>query len=210
MQAPERWSGRPITLIAPLPGGAASQILAPGLASDEDAAAEPLDDPSQSLWLAEPLPISVTTSAADGPIYLKLRGQLSPPGAYGAGARFPYQFSTDSAARLEAERTTLANLAENPNALDGALLEVSGTLLVNAQGALMTEEVSGGGVPVAGARQIKLRGTPPEAALAGLQQRGEVRYGPVTIVGWWQDGALAPFLTGPPTTPTVGPESTPK
>ena len=210
MQAPERWSGRLITLIAPLHGDATSRILAPGPASQDGPSNEPVGNPSQSLWLAEPLPSSVAARIGDGPTYLKLRGRLSPPGAFGADTRFPYQFSAENAAVIEPERTTLANLAENPTALDGALLEVSGTLLVNEQDALLTEEESGGGVPATGARQIKLRGSPPEAALAALQQRGEVRYGSVIIVGWWQDGALAPFLTTPITSSTVGPASTPK
>ncbi|MDQ5854639.1 MAG: hypothetical protein M3380_21725 [Chloroflexota bacterium] len=199
MQAPEQWSGRQITLIAPLAGGPERRVLGPGFSAEGEDAPVAIDDPRRSLWLADPLPPAVTSQLVEGANYLKLRGRLSPPGAYGTGERFLYQFSADAASLLTPERTTLTNLAGNRRALDAALLEVEGTLLATSQGALVTTAISAGGVPAPGTRQVKLGALPDQRILDALEQSGEVRYGPVTIVGWWQGGLLTPFLVRPQT-----------
>ncbi len=205
METPERWSGTKITLIAPLLGGASGRVLAIDADGSAEQLTSPTIEPQRSLWLAAPLPAAVAAKATGNPIYLKLRGRLSPPGGYGSGARFPYQFSADTAAVLQSERTTLKNLAENPRSIDNALLEVTGTLLSTGGGALLADHVSNRGVPAPDARQIKLRGPIPAQATANLHQSGEVRYGDVSIVGWWHDGALAPFAIHSKAAGSIGP-----
>jgi hypothetical protein len=193
MEAPQNWTGREVIITAPLIGGAGSRILGPGIDTAGSEEAEPIDDPRQTLWLAEQLPDALVADAGDGPVYLKLRGQLSPPGAYGDGARFPYQFLTKSAGLLPPERTTIANLAENGRVLDGAILELTGSLLVSDEGALLVDRVTAGGVPAADGHQVKIADL-PQQALEGLQPRGNIHSGLVAIAGWWHNGALVPFL----------------
>ena len=191
MTAPEQWSGRPITLIAPLASATGNRVLVPGLGVNGTALA--IDDGKRSLWLAEPLPEQMTSQLKDGLNVLKLRGMLSPPGAYGSDGRFPYQFAVDTAAINEPERTVIANLADNPRALEGVLLRVQCFILATADGILLVDELSEGGVPSARARQIKLRDVPDRQLFNQLQQSGEVRYGAVTVTGWWTDGAMTAF-----------------
>ncbi len=195
MDEPAQWSGRLVTLIAPLAGGPQGRVLVPFLSSD--GTDRSTLDPGQAVWLAEPLPAAVTAQAGEGPIVLKLRGRLSPPGAYGTEGRFPYQFSAESTSLLLPERTTLRNLAANPHSLDGVVLEVEGSLLADPEGAILAEQAAPGGIPTSEARQIKLRRTWDDAALEGLQQRGDVRYGAVVVVGWWQAGHMTPFMIRP-------------
>ena len=194
---PAHWSGRRITLIAPLPTGSDGRVLVPFLTELELEASNATPGAQSGLWLAEPLPTTVAGKVDEGPNVLKLRGRLSPPGAYGTGGSFAYQFSAQSVSLLAPERTTLRALAENPRSLDGLVLEVEGSLLAEAEGAILAEEAAAGGVPSTAARQIKLRPTWDEAALEGLQQRGGVRYGRVVVLGWWQAGVLTPFSIRP-------------
>ncbi|HSH77046.1 MAG TPA: hypothetical protein VLA19_00780, partial [Herpetosiphonaceae bacterium] len=124
MDEPARWSGQLVTLIAPLAGGLQGRVLVPFLPTDGANSSMPAPDPGRAVWLAEPLPATVAAQAGEGPIVLKLRGRLSPPGAYGTDGSFPYQFSAESTSLLLPERTTLPNLAANPHSLDGVLLEI--------------------------------------------------------------------------------------
>ena len=181
-----------MTLIAPLTGGPTGRVLGPEPIGASGNATPPADT-AGAIWLADPLPAAIAAKIPPGTAYLKLRGRLSPPGAYGTDARFAYQFSAETVAVLKPERTTVANLADHPRAIDGALLEVSGTLLAKTNGALLADKVSQRGLPEANARQIKLREPLQAETITELQRSGEVRYGPVTVVGWWQDGVLAPF-----------------
>lgn len=182
---PQRWSGQQVVLVTPVRSGEAAQVLT-------------LDDASNSadaIWLSQPLPESITSQLSNGSGVVRLRGRLSPPGAYGRNQEFSYQFSAQRTDLLQPERTTLANLATNPDALDRILLRLDGTLLVQRDAALLANEVSEGGVPTATARQIKLsRSTIDEQLVAQLNRSGEVRWGMVQVIGWWQDGVLTPFM----------------
>ncbi len=190
LAAPEQWIGKKVTMIAPIRGGKGSREL--GIAPADTASS----NPAPLLWLADPLPEGVAAKLPDGLGYLKLVGTVSPPGAYGTDGRFPYQFEAETAAAIEAGRTSLQHLTANPHAFDGAVLELSGILIAAPDGALLTDNISPGGVPGADARQIKLRMASIEG-LPGLQTRGDVRYGPVMLSGWWQNNVLTPFEIRP-------------
>jgi hypothetical protein len=125
--------------------------------------------------------------------YLKLRGRLSPPGGYGTDGRYLYQFSAETVSIIEPELTTLANIADNLRSMDGALLKVTGILLIGGDATLMVDKVDDGGVPPANARQVKIRDLSPEQIPVHLKQRGAVRFGEVTATGWMQNGVLRPF-----------------
>jgi hypothetical protein len=78
---------------------------------------------------------------------------------------------------------------------DGQLVRISGALLVGQSDALLVEQLSAGGVPPPGARQVKLLLPFHDDALR--QQlpgsSGMVRYGPVDVEGFWRGGALLPL-----------------
>ena len=157
-------------------------------------AAEPIDDaPTGALWLAEPLPAKTAALLQEGINYAKLRGRLSPPGAYGTDGRYPYQFVAETVSVIVPEQTTLANVADNLRSMDGALIELSGILLIGGDGTLMVETISNGGVPPSNARQVKIRDLSPAQVPPDLEQSGAVRFGQVTATGWMQDGVLVPF-----------------
>ena len=188
---PQRWSGKELTLIAPVRVNADERVLT--LALTQKAATATASSAS-GIWLAGPLPDDIRSKLKGNTGVLKLRGELSPPGAYGREQRFPYQFTAASIAVLQSERTTLVNLAENPRALDRILLRVEGTLLAQRDSALLVDQVSEGGVPLAGGHQIKLSREQLEPGfLQSLSRSGDVRWGQVEVVGWWQDGTLTPF-----------------
>lgn len=186
---PQRWSGQSLVLIAPVSAGKTERVLT--TQPTRDPAAQPA--PGTALWLAQPLPETISSQLGTGGV-ARLRGTLSPPGAYGPDQQFTYQFSAERADLLQPERTTLVNLADNPGALDRILLRLEGTLLVEQESALLVDQVSLGGVPTANGRQIKL----PRAAIdvqviSRLNQSGDVHWGAVQMIGWWQDGMFMPF-----------------
>lgn len=186
LRAPQQWSGQEVIVIAVLILRDDLRLIAPP--------GEPQADPMRAIWLAEAPPPDLrdALAAADG--LARLTGRLGPPGAYGHQQRYPYQFSATRIEALQPERTTIANLALNPQALDGMALRVEGALLAQPDGALLVDQVSERGVPTAGAYQIKLDPAQvDDSILAQLRQSGDVRWGAVEIVGWWQDRALTPL-----------------
>ncbi|HEY0606932.1 MAG TPA: hypothetical protein VGD58_28695 [Herpetosiphonaceae bacterium] len=186
---PQRWSGQQIVLVAQMGIQAEEQVLVASSGSDDLAAVQP----NQAIWLAEPPAAEIRSQIQAGDNIVKIRGRLSPPGAYGRDQQFPYQISAEQIDVLAPERTTLANLAQNPQALDQILLSVEGTLLAQQNSALLTDEVSEGGVPT-GQHQIKLSPTTIDRAVFDkLNSSGEVRWGKVQVIGWWQDATLTPF-----------------
>jgi len=196
MQRPAQWSGREVRLIAVV-HKSNLHLLSPYLiAAGEDSTVP--DDTRLTLWLAEALPVTVASELNADATVLRLRGRLSPPGAYGAHAEYPYQFSADDAAVLRPEQTTIASVAANPHALDAVLITLNGVLLTAPEGALLLDAVGDGGVPAADARQIKIRDLAPGQIPDTLQLSGDVRYGPVEVVGWWRDQALTPLIIQQP------------
>jgi hypothetical protein len=192
LSEPQRWSGQELTIVAPLALQGDDRVL---LADAESTGELATIVPAQAIWLAEAPPEAIRSAVLNGNTILKIRGKLSPPGAYGRDQRFPYQISAAQIETLQAERTTIANLAQNPHSLDRILLSVEGTLLAEPSSALLTDQVSEGGVPT-GLHQIKLRGISPDRSLLDrMQSSGEVRWGKVQMIGWWQDGTLTPFKT---------------
>ncbi len=203
LEAPQQWSGRTITLIAPVWHHSEGRVLALASPSAQGAKA--------AIWLAQPLPEDVQGELRQGTSLLKLQGVLSPSGAYGTEQRFPYQFTADRAAALIPERTTIANLALNPRALDQILLRLTGTLLARPDAALLVDEVSEGGVPLASAKQLKVpHSAIDQTVLESFKSAGDVRWGAVEIVGWWQNGALTPLtITSTDRSSTTHPPAVP-
>lgn len=187
---PQRWSGQEIIVVALVGLQGEDQVLTASLGNADNPATVP---PDQAIWLAEPPPSEIQSQAQAGDNIVKLRGRISPPGAYGRDQQYPYQISTEKIEVLAPERTTLANLAQNPQALDQVLLALEGTLLAQQNSALLTDQVSEGGVPI-GQHQIKLSRTMiDQTVFNAMKSSGEVRWGQVQVTGWWQDGTLTAF-----------------
>lgn len=187
---PQRWSGQEIIVVALVGLQGEDQVLTASLGNADNPATVP---PDQAIWLAEPPPSEIQSQAQAGENIVKLRGRISPPGAYGRDQQYPYQISTEKIEVLAPERTTLANLAQNPQALDQVLLALEGTLLAQQNSALLTDQVSEGGVPI-GQHQIKLSRTMiDQTVFNAMKSSGEVRWGQVQVTGWWQDGTLTAF-----------------
>lgn len=194
---PQRWSGQQVILVAPVQAGEAGQVLTAQLTSNSSAT--PASElRTSAIWLSQPLPEAITRQSGTDLAVVRLRGTLSPPGAYGRDEQFSYQFSVERADLLQPERTTIANLATNPGALDRISLLLEGTLLVQRDAALLIDRVSARGLPATDSRSVKLsRRAIDEHLLAQLTRSGEVRWGSVQLVGWWQDGTLIPFAITP-------------
>lgn len=189
LEQPAEWSGRQVILIAAIAAPDA-RVLFQGSDPSGNAIT---DDPAGALWLAEPLPAKTAPLLVPGTNYLKLRGRLSPPGGYGTDGHYVYQFSAETVSVIEPELTTVANIADNPRSMDGALVRVTGILLLGEDATLMVDTISDGGVPPANARQVKIRDLAPDQIPPNLEQRGAVRFGEVTTTGWMQNGILRPF-----------------
>lgn len=198
---PQRWSGQSLILVTPVRAGEAGRVLTTRPPADPTAP----PTAGSAIWLAQPLPEAITSQLPAGGV-ARLRGILSPPGAYGPDQRFTYQFSAERAELLTPERTTLVNLAQNPDALDRILLQLEGTLLLEQDSALLVEQVSAGGVPTGSGREIKLpRAAIDEQVIGRLNQSGDVRWGAVQMIGWWQDGSFVPLSVVTPDSATPSP-----
>lgn len=202
---PQQWSGRELTLISPVYDDGENRLLAVPLPVSADSV-----DQTKGIWLAEPLSAEVQQKLSVENTIVKLHGVLSPPGAYGREQQFAYQFVAEQSHVLTPERTTIANLALNPQALDQILLRLEGTLLADPDAALLVDEVGAGGVPKANGHQIKLVRTALSPTLVdSLSGSANVRWGKVEIVGWWQNGTLTPLMVNvPDSTDAVEPVAT--
>jgi predicted small lipoprotein YifL len=189
LASPQQWSGRTLTLVSPVRITADERVLTNATLDDGSGKSDP-----PGIWLAEPLPDEVRNELEDGRGIVELQGQLSPPGAWGREQGWTYQFTADQARVLQPERTTIANLALNPQALNRIVLTLDGTLLLRGDTALLVDNVGEGGVPASSAREIKVVDDAIDAATTQrLAQSGDVRWGEVRVVGWWQDGVLTPW-----------------
>jgi hypothetical protein len=190
---PQQWSGQEITLISPVLARGDERVLPPVLPH----VTHPPQNNKQereSIWLSEPLPDDVQQQLDDGMGLLRLKGMLSPPGAYGVEQRFAYQFSANDIEVVEPERSTIANLVLNPQSLNGMVLQLDGILIARSDSALLADSVSEGGVPTASGSELKLDpATLPAVLLEQLEESGDVRWGPVRVTGWWQDRAFTPL-----------------
>ncbi len=191
---PQRWSGQRITVVSPVLLTGDDRVLTSMLL---DTTRSTAGQTGQAIWLEQPVDDTIRSRLSDGAGVLKIRGKLSPPGAYGRDQRFAYQITAEEIDVLQPERTTLINLTQNPHTLDRILLRVQGILLSQQDSALLVDQVSEGGVPT-GAHQIKLPSAAFDQSLLNqLNSSGSVRWGAVEVLGWWQDGTLTPFKITP-------------
>lgn len=97
---------------------------------------------------------------------------------------------------LVPEETSVASLLEQSSQYRGRVVRVNGSLVVDSQGgAILVDRLSSGGIPLPGARQVKVPGAARDTVLLQqLVEAGTVRYGSVQVEGLWRDGVLHPLV----------------
>lgn len=160
----------------------------------------PLDPPERQVWLGgldPPVDIPLTNEAGVQYGLVIAQGNWQSAGNYGPGGQWPYTLVTPSFQSITPDRVELAQLF-NDNRYEGRLVQMRAALLLADGTSLLVDSIGAGGIPAAGARQIKLlHGESDQAALSQLQARGNVRYGYVDVIGVWRQGRLEPLLIRP-------------
>ncbi len=100
---------------------------------------------------------------------------------------------------IEPTNMSLGELNQNLAVYNNQVLRVYGTLLLKDQAALLVEEVGSGGVPTANAAQITIEQIPNQSPLIQQlpNQQGNIRYGPLTLVGMLRGKTLHVFWIEP-------------
>lgn len=178
--------------------------LLDGLSFSAGATPQPLSGAAAQIWLdADAVGALTNALRTAGDIRyaaVLARGHLEGPAAYGPGGAYRYRLSSAQLRPLAPQDTTIAALLSNSATYDGQLVRVAGALLTRADSALLVDHVGSGGLPEAGARQLKLPGPLRDTALLARLRRapaGSVRFGPVQVEGFWQNGALIPLALFP-------------
>ncbi len=155
------------------------------------------------IWLgASPLPGDPPQIVAGAASYTMVEavGRLEGPGRYGPGGRYSYSLAEPALEPRAARDLTIALLLENSGLYEGQPVRLRGQLLTSPDTALLVESLGAGGVPDAGARQVKLSAAPADPAVAAALSQsgaGRVSFGPVEIVGIWRAGRLYPLAVTP-------------
>ena len=159
-------------------------------------AAEPLPLNGQALWLGvTPALPRASPSAPDG-LIVEASGKLVGPGAYGPDGRYRYALEQTTLVPRTVRDLSIALLLANSALYEGQPVRVQGELLTSPDSALLVEQLGSGGVPAAGALQVKLAAPPRDPALAaGLHTsvNGRTSFGPIELMGFWRGGKLFPL-----------------
>ncbi len=164
----------------------------------------PLSETTGQLWLETlpPLPED-TPFAQSGTLrytLVELWGQLEGPASYGPEGRYAYRLVEAQLVPRSAPEVHMPLLLSNSRLYENQPVRLVAQLLRTPDSALLVEQLGPGGVPEAGALQIKLVPSPYDpalsAALAGTPD-GRISFGPVEVVGLWRAGRLAPLLVRP-------------
>jgi hypothetical protein len=161
----------------------------------------PLDEqPNQQVWLGTAISADVQnglrTQGAVSYAPLLATGTIDGPGAYGPGGRYAFQLSGPRLTLLVPVALTVTALLQKSFSYDGQFVQVKGTLLMNADSALLLDELGPGGVPPRTSRQIKLAEPIRDKQLLTrltASASGNARYGEVQIEGFWRSGQLLPL-----------------
>jgi len=124
------------------------------------------------------------------------RGRLEGPGVYGPNGSHRYRMIAPRLQTIAPEETNIATLLDNSAAYEGRLVRVAGALLARDTTALLVDRLNVGGLPAAGARQIKVRGPLRDQALIGHLQHtanGSIHFGLVQVEGFWHSGQITPL-----------------
>lgn len=155
------------------------------------------------IWIGDPaLPPDAQLQQADDLRYALavVRGLLEGPGAFGPAGDLAYRINAPQVRLLSLRDLTIPLLLSNSGLYEGQAVQVRAQILISSSSALLVEELGQGGVPMAGALQIKLVSPPDDPELTArlsAASGGSVHYGPVQVVGIWRRGALYPLAITP-------------
>lgn len=160
--------------------------------------------PDQQIWLSpeQSQALAENLDPYQGVRYTAVlaTGQLGGVGGYGPDGRYRFGFKQVRLDRLTAQSFSVSALASQGSQIDGQFIRVSGALISNKESALLSDEVTIGGVPSATARQIKLNQPVQEQALLDLLKvspNGKTHFGKVEIEGFMRNGTLQPLAIIP-------------
>ena len=182
------FDGAEVTALAPVLRRAAGQVLVPAISFGADEPVPVLPDPAAAVVVGgDALPnLSEAGSLAYGVVRVSGRVQV--------GADGVRQIQPTSSKVLVPAAVLLADLQQNSAVYQGQVVEITGTLIVKADEALLVEAVGPGGVPAETAAQIKILQPFDDPDLfAALDSNAAIRYGPVTVTGLWQGKGLQVF-----------------
>lgn len=182
------FDGLIVTIVAPVIQRQNGRVLVPAL-SLVDEPTPLLNAPTESVVLGGD-PLEGLQPAAGGEY-----GVLRATGIIQVGGDGTRQLQPSSSKVLAPTRVKLADLQTNTAVYQNQAVEIQGTLIVKPGAALLVEEVGQGGVPTEQAAQIKIDQPFVDTALIERlpQSSGNIRYGPVTVVGVWRGKALTVF-----------------
>lgn len=165
-------------------------------------AVAPLDD--GGIWMGRlaDLPTAASGLAPDErrPAVVEVTGRLAGPGSFGPAGRYRYRLDEPELKPLTWRDLTIALLLENSALYEGQPVRLQGQILTGPGTALLVERLGAGGVPDAGALQVKLAAPPRDPSLrAALRTSadGGLSFGPVEIAGLWRAGTLSPLTAAP-------------
>jgi len=127
------------------------------------------------------------------------RGVVQGPGAYGPGGASAFQIVDARLTILSPRELTIPLLLGNTDLYEGQFVRLNGQILASPSSTLLVEQLGPGGVPSAGALQVKVRPIPTAELDAGFSGApgGSVRFGPAELLGIWRGGLLIPLAIAP-------------
>ncbi len=184
--------GATVSVIAPVIQRSAARTLVPALSFSSPGLPQPLlTSPVESVLLGgDPLG-DLTAVPADGSEY----GIVRATGLVQLTADGVRQLQPTTVKVLPPASLSLDELQANSATYNGQVVALKGTLLIKPGAALLVDAVGPGGVPSETGAQIKIDQPFGDAALVDRlpQGGGEIRYGPVTVVGLWRGQSLTIF-----------------
>ncbi|WP_110513292.1 hypothetical protein [Herpetosiphon llansteffanensis] len=162
-------------------------ILAPALISESNTIlAGALEPGAEPIAYQPVLSIPAQTLAITSNIaVLRINGVL----------KSPTELEPITVKPIEPTNISLGELNQNLAVYNNQVLRLNGTLLLKDQAALLVEEVGSGGVPTANAAQITVAQIPSQSPLIQQlpNQQGNIRYGPISLVGMLRGKTLHVF-----------------
>lgn len=158
----------------------------------------PLDNqPREQLWLGDAASAeqqkALHTSGTVRYAPFLATGRLEGPGSYGPSGRYTFQLASPSVKVLVPVVLTVTALLDQAFNYDGQFVRIHGTVLANADGALLFDRLDAGGVPPRTSRQLKLSEPLRDKRLLErlrTSASGFARYGEVEVEGFWRGGQL--------------------
>jgi hypothetical protein len=185
------FDGATITVIAPVVQRSGGRTLVPALSFTNADPTPLLGSPGESVLLGGDPLTGLTVVPSDGSEY----GVVRATGIIQVTADGIRQIQPSTVKVLAPTSLTLADLQANSATYSGQIVALKGSVVVKPGAALLVDAVGPGGVPNDTAAQIKIAQPFADAALIERlpQHSGDIRYGPISVVGLWRGQSLTIF-----------------